>query len=95
MSWSSAFRRSGPAKAGTPTVNEPGRNALASASGSYIAKRIMEPQTRTPVKESLFAYPFWLMVGVPAVVCLITTLAAWYPAYRAARVDPVTSPRHE
>jgi ABC-type antimicrobial peptide transport system permease subunit len=44
---------------------------------------------------TLFLYPLWLVVGVPLLVCLITTMAAWYPAVRAARVDPVTSLRHE
>ncbi len=68
---------------------------LASLPGNSIAKSFMEPQTRTPVKDSLFAFPIWLVLGVPALVCLITTLAAWYPASRAARVDPVTSLRHE
>ena len=48
-----------------------------------------------PVKDTLFAFPIWLVLGVPALVCLITTLAAAYPAARAARVDPVTSLRHE
>jgi putative ABC transport system permease protein len=68
---------------------------LASYPGNAIAKSIMEPQVNTSVKESLLVYPIWLVLGVPAVVCLITTLAALYPASRAARVDPVTSLRHE
>jgi putative ABC transport system permease protein len=68
---------------------------LASFPGDSIARSFMEPQTHQPVKESVFAFPIWLVVGVPALVCLITTVAAWYPASRAARVDPVTSLRHE
>ncbi len=57
---------------------------LASFPGNSIARSIMEPQTHTPVKESLFAYPIWLVLGVPGVVCLITTLAAAYPAARGS-----------
>jgi putative ABC transport system permease protein len=68
---------------------------LASFPGDSVARSFMEPQTHQPVKESVFAFPIWLVGGVPALVCLITTLAAWYPASRAARVDPVTSLRHE
>jgi putative ABC transport system permease protein len=68
---------------------------LASFPGDSIAKSFVDPQTHQPLKESVFAFPLWLVVGVPALVCLITTLAAWYPASRAARVDPVTSLRHE
>jgi ABC-type lipoprotein release transport system permease subunit len=59
----------------------------------------MEPQThpslRGALTDPLLVFPIWLVVGVPALVSLITTLAAWYPASRAARVDPVTSLRHE
>jgi hypothetical protein len=64
---------------------------LASFPGDSIAKSIMETQIRGPVKATLFLFPVWLVVGVPALVCVITTAAALVPAYRAARLDPVTS----
>jgi putative ABC transport system permease protein len=73
----------------------PGLGWLASFPGDSIAKSIMEPQTRVPVQGSLFVFPTWVVLGVPLRVCVITTLAALYPAFRAARVDPVTSLRHE
>ncbi len=68
---------------------------LASYPGDAIAKSIMEPQTQMPVKGSLFVYPPWLVLGAPALAALISTLAAVYPAHRAASVDPITSLRHE
>ena len=68
---------------------------VASFPGDAIARRIMESQPHMPVKESLFAFPPWLVLGIPGLVCLITTLAALYPANRAARLDPVTSLRHD
>ena len=39
--------------------------------------------------ESLFVFPPWLAVGVPLFVGALTMLAAFYPARRAARVNPV------
>ena len=68
---------------------------LASIPGDAIAKSIMEPQAQMPVKGTLFLFPSWLVAGVPLLVIAITTLAAVYPARRAASVDPVTSLRHD
>ncbi|MHB1559496.1 MAG: ABC transporter permease [Isosphaeraceae bacterium] len=72
---------------------------LSSIPADRIARSILEPQTPPALQglldAPLLAFPHWLVLGVPALVCTITTLAAWYPASRAARVDPVTSLRHE
>jgi putative ABC transport system permease protein len=68
---------------------------LASFPSDAIARSIVERQMQSAVTGTLFVFPTWLVVGVPLLVCLITTLAALYPAFRAARVDPVTSLRHE
>jgi putative ABC transport system permease protein len=44
---------------------------------------------------SLFAFPWWLIAGAPAFAVGVTVLAAWYPAHRALRIDPVEALRHE
>jgi putative ABC transport system permease protein len=67
----------------------------ASFPGDAVARSIMQSQTPRPIEESLFAYNAWLTVGAPALSAIVTTLAAVYPAHRAARVDPITSLRHE
>jgi putative ABC transport system permease protein len=40
-------------------------------------------------------FPWWLIVGVIALTTAIATLAALYPADRAARLDPIASLRYE
>jgi putative ABC transport system permease protein len=47
------------------------------------------------LQESVFVFPLWLVLGVPIFACLMTTLAAYYPARRAVRVNPVAALRHE
>jgi putative ABC transport system permease protein len=60
-----------------------------------VARSIVEKQTRQPLEESLFAFPPLLMGGILAFAAIVTTLAAVYPARRAAKVNPVTALRHE
>jgi putative ABC transport system permease protein len=67
----------------------------ASFPGDGAARAVMEQQTGAKVEQSLFVFPMWLVVGIPLFTSLVTTLAAVYPARRAARVNPITALRHE
>lgn len=70
---------------------------LARFPGDAIAHWVMA-RRGTPSKDifpSVFIYPPWLLVGVPVLAVLIATLAAIYPARRAARMSPVDSLRHD
>jgi len=67
----------------------------ASFPGDSVARAIMEQQTQTHLQETLFLFPPWLTLGGPLFATLVTTLAAVYPASRAAKVSPITALRHE
>jgi putative ABC transport system permease protein len=74
---------------------------LVSFPGNAIARRLVDQhliQTgmmRPPHDGSLFAFPPVVTVAAPALACVITTLASFYPARRAVRLNTVTSLRHE
>jgi putative ABC transport system permease protein len=60
-----------------------------------LARRVMEQQAQTKIETTLFLFPGWLIVGVPVLAAIITTMAAVYPARRASRVDPVIALKYE
>jgi putative ABC transport system permease protein len=68
---------------------------LLSFPGDAVARSLMERQSDVHMDQSLFAFPLWLALGVPLFATLVTTLAALYPAQRAARVNPIEALRHE
>jgi putative ABC transport system permease protein len=67
----------------------------ASFPGDTWVRSTVESGLSIKLQESIFLFPWWLVVGVPAFTCLVTTLAAYYPARRAARINPVQALRHE
>jgi putative ABC transport system permease protein len=67
----------------------------ASFPGDAWVRGLVRQHLSLNLTESIFVFPWWLVVGVPAFACLVTTLAALYPARRAARVNPITALRHD
>ena len=60
---------------------------------SEIAQSFMRKQGIPPI--DLFALPIWLIMIALAVGVSVSVLAGYYPAARAARVDPVEALRNE
>ena len=67
----------------------------ASIPGDRWARDMVQRDMRIELKESLFVFPLWLLLAVVAFAVVVTTLAAVYPARRAAKVNPVMALRHE
>ncbi len=60
--------------------------------GDYV-RGYLEAQLKESFTNALFAYPWWLITGTPALAALVTMVATWIPARRAARLDPVSTLR--
>lgn len=64
--------------------------------GDGLVRRLIQQQSHDKlVSESVFEFPLWLCSAAVGFAVLITTLAAFYPARRASRVQPVEALRHE
>lgn len=68
---------------------------LVSIPGDHYGRKIMEQQMQDSVTLPIFVFPAWLLLSIPLFATAVTTLAALYPARRAARIDPVAALRHE
>jgi putative ABC transport system permease protein len=67
----------------------------ASFPGDAWVRGMVSRDLKIELKGSLFVFPPWLVLAVVLFAVLVTTLAAVYPARRAAKVNPVTALRHE
>src|SRR5262249_61666753 len=52
---------------------------LAAFPADAVARSLAQQQLRAPVEGSLFAFPWWVGLGVPLFVSVLTMLAAVYP----------------
>ena len=57
--------------------------------GDAWVRALLAGNTTIKLDQSLFVFPPWLLLGAPLFACALTTLAAVYPARRAAKVDTV------
>lgn len=53
------------------------------------------PGDERMLTETVFVFPGWLWAGAFGFAVLVTTAAAWYPARRAAGIDPIKALKYE
>jgi putative ABC transport system permease protein len=68
---------------------------IASLPGDSWVRSMVQRDMNVQLKEALFVFPPWLVATVILFSIIVTTIAAVYPARRAARIDPVTALRHD
>ncbi|MBX9622831.1 MAG: ABC transporter permease, partial [Gemmataceae bacterium] len=70
---------------------------LAAVPADGYVKRLIEQQIRGEklVTETIFVFPGWLWAGAFGFAVLVTTAAAYYPARRAAGIDPIRALKYE
>jgi putative ABC transport system permease protein len=69
---------------------------IISGPADTLVKQLVQKVSRNRLlTDKVFEFPIWLIAGAILFAVIVTTLAAWYPARRASRVEPVEALRHE
>lgn len=70
--------------------------ALSVPADGYVRGLIRGQMGNHEMKTTtIFEFPWWLLLGGVVFAVLVTTLAALYPARRAARIDPILALKYE
>jgi putative ABC transport system permease protein len=70
---------------------------LAAIPADGYVRGLIEQQIRGEklTTETIFVFPAWLWAGAFLFAVLVTTAAAYYPAHRAAGIDPIRALKYE
>jgi putative ABC transport system permease protein len=67
----------------------------ASYPGDAWVRSMVSRDMKIDLEEAIFVFPPWVIMAVLVFAVIVTTLAAVYPARRAAKIDPIAALRHE
>jgi putative ABC transport system permease protein len=63
---------------------------------SYVRRLLQVQMEENPMlSETIFLFPVWVWLGAVVFAVGVTTAAAFYPARRAARIDPILALKYE